>query len=205
MQPASGLVPAGLSPDVREAGMFAALVSDGIAVLVVRGEDGVLRAFTNTCRHDDPYVAAERESPGQSTANAFTCPFADWPGTHAAGGRGVRPLPVVETHGVVIVSPGGAPVDAGALLDAGTARALDELGLDRYERTSAERSVSAASPSAVAEGFRASPGTLAIGDRAVVVVGDTRDADAPDVELRRAFALPTGETVVDIAQYTLRA
>ena len=46
-----------------------------IAVLVVRGEDGGLRAFTNTCRHDDPYVAAERKSPGQSTANAFTCPL----------------------------------------------------------------------------------------------------------------------------------
>ena len=82
-------------------------------------------------------------------------------------------------------------------------RALDELGLDRYERTSAERSVSPASPSAVAEGFRASPGTLAIGDRARSSWSAAqRDADAPDVELPACLRLPTGETVVDIAQYT---
>jgi hypothetical protein len=180
--------------------MFAALVSDGVAVLVVRGEDGVLRAFTNTCRHDDPFVAAEREAPGQSTANAFTCPFADWPGAHTAGARGVRRLPVVEVNGVVIVSPGGAPIDAGALFDAGTARALDDLRLDRYERTSADRELSATNPHDVVDTFRARPGALAVGDHAVVVTGSESA-----VELRRAFALPSGETVVDVARYSLRA
>ena len=56
----------------------AAFVFAGVPVLVARGEDGVLRAFTNTCRHRRPVLAAERERAGQATAHGFTCPFHGW-------------------------------------------------------------------------------------------------------------------------------
>jgi phenylpropionate dioxygenase-like ring-hydroxylating dioxygenase large terminal subunit len=195
------MVVAGLGPDVRGPGMFAALVSGGVAVLVVRGEDGVLRAFSNTCRHHDPFVVAEREAPGGRAANTFACPFADWPGAHTAGDGRVRPLPVVETHGVVFVWPrGGATVDAGALVEPETARALDDLGLDRYERVHEERDVRAANRDDVVDGLRRHPGAHRVGKQAVVVIGAAPDT----VELRRAFALTADETVVDVVRYAVR-
>lgn len=191
-----------LSPDVRDAGMFATVVSGGITVLAVRGEDGELRAFTNTCRHAAPMVVAEREGPGQHAANAFTCPFADWPDAHSdadpAGWNAVRPLPVAEGHGLVLVRPGGgAPVDVDAAVDPDPDW-LDSLGLDAYRRDHTSRAVRAAPWRTVVAELRARPGARVVGPNAALIAGEGT------VELHRVFPLTPGECVVDVARYARR-
>ena len=95
----------------------------GIPILVVRGQDGVVRAFLNVCRHRGARVA---EGCGQS--RAFTCPYHGWtygldgalrgipdqrnfPGIDPAQ-HGLTPLPVAEHHGMLWVRP---TADAGPL------------------------------------------------------------------------------------------
>ena len=99
------------------------------SVLLVRGEDGGLRAFANTCRHRGhellPCGAAAREQ-------VIICPYHSWtysltgglraaagfknrPGFHAAE-WGLTELPVAEWHGLVFAdSSRQAPPLAGAL------------------------------------------------------------------------------------------
>jgi len=188
-----------LSPDVRDAGMFAAVVSGGIAVLAVRGEDGELRAFSNTCRHAAPMVIAEREGPGQHAARAFTCPFADWPDAHSDGEGSVRALPVAEGHGLVLVRPGGgAPVNVDDAVDPDPVW-LDALGLDAYRRAHATRAVRVAPWRTVVTEARARPGARAVGPNAVLVPVGGPVARA--VELHRAFPLDPAECVVDVTRY----
>jgi Rieske 2Fe-2S family protein len=104
-------------------------------VLLVRGEDSVLRAFANTCRHRGhellPCGAAARQK-------VIICPYHSWTysldgGLQAAAGFKNRPgfaaadwglaeLPVTEWHGLVFVDGSGtAPPLAGLL------GALDDL------------------------------------------------------------------------------
>ena len=86
----------------------------GVPILVVRGRDGILRAFLNVCRHRGAKVAA-----GCGSARAFSCPYHAW--TYDLTGRlthipeergfpGIRderpslvPLPLCEKHGLVWV------------------------------------------------------------------------------------------------------
>ncbi|GBF97413.1 hypothetical protein Rsub_09579 [Raphidocelis subcapitata] len=56
--------------------------------LVARGDDGVLRAFHNVCRHHAAAVAA-----GSGSAEAFTCPYHGW--TYDTRGR-LRAAPRVK-------------------------------------------------------------------------------------------------------------
>ena len=55
----------------------------GVALLVVRGEDGGIRAFYNTCRHRGAPVA--REESGCARHGSFTCGYHGW--TYALDGR----------------------------------------------------------------------------------------------------------------------
>jgi len=103
------------------------------SVLLVRGDDGALRAFANTCRHRGHELL-----PCGQTANnsrAIVCPYHGWAYTlrgglrAAAGFRhqpgfvdadwGLAELPVTEWHGLVFVDGSGT---AGPL-----AAALSEL------------------------------------------------------------------------------
>jgi phenylpropionate dioxygenase-like ring-hydroxylating dioxygenase large terminal subunit len=95
----------------------------GVPILVVRGRDGVLRAFLNVCRHRGAKVID-----GCGSARAFSCPYHAW--TYDLTGRlthipeersfpGVReerpalvPLPVCEKHGLVWII--GTPAADGA-------------------------------------------------------------------------------------------
>ena len=113
----------------------------GAPILVVRGRDGVLRAFLNVCRHRGAKVVD-----GCGSARAFSCPYHAW--TYDLAGRlahipeergfpGVRderpslvPLPLCERHGLVwvIATPaadGAASFDIDGWLGAELA---DELG-----------------------------------------------------------------------------
>ena len=110
------------------------------SVLLSRGEDGVLRAFANTCRHRGhellPCGTSARE-------RVIICPYHAWTygldgGLRAAAGFKKRPgfvsaewglheLPVTEWHGLIFVDGSGR---AGPLAD--SLATLEEL-VARYE------------------------------------------------------------------------
>jgi hypothetical protein len=199
--PDDRLVVAGLSPDLHAVGSFVALVVARVPILVVRGEDGALRAAGNVCHHRDPLVEAEHAGRGMWSTRAFTCPFAGWPGPHEGSGR-LHALPVVMTHGVVLVRPhGGAPIDRDALLDDRTGRGLDDLGLDRHEPAGGTREIVDDSWRDVVAGLAAQPGAVTVAGHAVVTPG----RDGSGLDLHRAFALGDDGCVLDRRSYRLRA
>jgi Rieske 2Fe-2S family protein len=90
------------------------------SVLLVRGEDGVLRAFANTCRHRGHELLP---CGSLSRAPMIICPYHGWTYTLAGelraagsfkavrgfdfGSWGLRALPVTEWHGLVFVDASG--------------------------------------------------------------------------------------------------
>jgi hypothetical protein len=185
--------------------MFAALVCRGVAALVVRGDDRVLRAFSGTCRHRDPLVVAERAGAGMSATAVLTCPFAGWPGPHAGTGP-VRPLPVAEAHGVVLVRPtGDAPIAAAEILDAEVVACLDGLRLDRAECVAGMRDVVTADWRAIVADLASRPRACTVAGHAVVAAG----LDDRTLELHRVFPLDDRTDgrrfVVDRRRYEVRA
>ena len=92
----------------------------GVPVLIIRGDDGVLRSFVNMCSHRGAIVVEE----GSGVARRFTCPYHAW-SYDAAGAlvgildranfgevdtacMGLTPLPVAERAGLVFggITPG---------------------------------------------------------------------------------------------------
>lgn len=67
---------AGLSRQVREPGGYQLFELGSQSVLLVRGEDGVLRAFHNTCRHRGANLC--REANGAFSSGAIVCPYHAW-------------------------------------------------------------------------------------------------------------------------------
>ncbi|MGA2810527.1 MAG: aromatic ring-hydroxylating dioxygenase subunit alpha [Candidatus Acidiferrum sp.] len=59
---------------VRERGQFFTAEIAGEPIVVARGEDGVLRAFYNVCRHHAAAVVTE----AQGCAKQFRCPYHGW-------------------------------------------------------------------------------------------------------------------------------
>lgn len=64
---------AGRSEQVAQPGQFFTTDIAGESVIVVRGEDGKLRAFSNVCRHRAGPVAA-----GEGTCKRFRCAYHGW-------------------------------------------------------------------------------------------------------------------------------
>jgi phenylpropionate dioxygenase-like ring-hydroxylating dioxygenase large terminal subunit len=109
-----------VSSDVGRPGDHLAVDVGGVPVLVLRGQDGALRAFLNICRHrGSPLV----ESPGRQ-ARSFRCRFHGW--TYDLEGKliatpygddgftgldrdclGLVPVPVEEAFGLVFVRAEG--------------------------------------------------------------------------------------------------
>jgi Rieske 2Fe-2S family protein len=105
-------------------------------VLMVRGEDGVLRAFANSCRHRGHELLGCGES---AQGKAIICPYHAWTYSlegdlHGAAGFrrqpgfdfgqwGLAQLPVTEWHGLVFVDSSGG--SSGSLEEA--LAKLDEL------------------------------------------------------------------------------
>jgi phenylpropionate dioxygenase-like ring-hydroxylating dioxygenase large terminal subunit len=102
-----------------------------LPLLLVRGEDGVLRAFLNVCRHRGTRIVSED---GLCHRDALTCPYHNW--TYGLDGRlkkiprgkegfpnvdpaahGLVPLPLLVRHGLVWVLPDrDAAIDVDAYL-----------------------------------------------------------------------------------------
>ncbi|MEA2789035.1 MAG: hypothetical protein QOG73_1441 [Acetobacteraceae bacterium] len=109
----------GLSCDWPRPGSYRTDDYTGVPVLTVRGRDGRLRAFINTCRHRGAKVAS-----GEGTARSFTCPYHAWSYRDYGSLRAVpeaacfpgilesRPgltaLPLAEKHGMVWILPTSA-------------------------------------------------------------------------------------------------
>jgi hypothetical protein len=113
----------------------------------------------------------------------------------------VRPLAVAAAYGVVLVRPGGdEPIDVETLIDAATARGLDDLGLEHVECVNAAREMVARDLQMVVDELGAQPGTVAVAGHAIV------EPVADGVEVTRVFALAHGEgCVVDRRRYRVRA
>ncbi len=110
----------GFSCELKEPNSYRALDVMGVPVLLIRGDDGVLRSFVNMCSHRGAIVVEE----GSGTARRFTCPYHAWSydgrGSlvgildRAAFGEidmachGLTPLPVAERAGLVFggITPG---------------------------------------------------------------------------------------------------
>jgi len=113
-------------------------------VLLVRGDDGVARAFLNVCRHRGARICA----PGAGHSPGLRCPYHSWvydtrgalmrrPGAASFGEvdhatHGLAPLACAERAGLVFVQlTPGERFDADAWLGAFAAE-LETLALDRW-------------------------------------------------------------------------
>lgn len=115
------------SAALRETGAYLARDAAGTPLLAVRSGDGALRVFRNACRH-----RGARLTSGSGQCAAFTCRYHGWtyqldgrlrhvPHEHGfpgldKGARGLVPVDVVETRGLVFVTQ-DAPVPADASPD----------------------------------------------------------------------------------------
>lgn len=116
----------GHGSDVRSPGDFFVDDLSGRSLLIVRGDDGVLRGFHNMCGHRGSAV----ELSACGNQRRFTCPYHAW--SYDTAGRlrsipnddgfasvdrdahGLVEVPVEERHGLVWVIPGARP---GAAID----------------------------------------------------------------------------------------
>jgi nitrite reductase/ring-hydroxylating ferredoxin subunit len=115
------------SAALPEAGSYVARTAAGTPLLVVRGDDGAVRAFRNACRH-----RGMRLADGEGCKRVFTCTYHGWtyrldgrlqyiPHEHGFPGfdkstHGLVPVSAIERHGLVWVTQ-DEPVGDGALAD----------------------------------------------------------------------------------------
>ena len=113
-----------LGGELRGPGAYKSMTVMGVPVLLVRGSDGEVRAFINSCSHRGAVVVP----PGSGTARRFACPYHNWVfdttgdlvgvtdrqffGEIDMSCMGLTPLPVAERAGLVfvVITP-GAPMD----------------------------------------------------------------------------------------------
>lgn len=143
---------AGLSGEAARPGDYFCVDVAGLPIVVLRGEDGGLRAMVNACRHRGAQIFSGH---GTLKTRGASCPFHgwvyDWEGQllgqpMARGGfsdcetdlLGLRRLPVAEAYGLVFVTPLDAgdaddalPIDIDALLG-GAEDDLQEFNIERY-------------------------------------------------------------------------
>ena len=106
----------GFSCELRNPGDYRAMTVSEVPVLMVRGQDGVMRAFVNMCSHRGNYVVED----GSGSAKRFRCNYHAW--TYDTQGAltsvfeeknfgciekselGLTPLPCAERAGLVWVN-----------------------------------------------------------------------------------------------------
>jgi phenylpropionate dioxygenase-like ring-hydroxylating dioxygenase large terminal subunit len=123
---------AGLTGDIPEPGDYLVFDAAGPSILVIRGKDGVVRAFRNLCTHRGAKLVEQAE-PFAGKASRIACPFHAWtfdnlgkligqPGKAgfadcAIGARDLLELPCSEYLGLIFVRASeGEPIDAAAHL-----------------------------------------------------------------------------------------
>jgi len=134
-----------LSAMLPDKGSYVARKAAGSPLLVVRGDDGKVRAFINACRHRGMQVAKD-----SGCARAFVCPYHAWtygldgelrhiPGHAGFPGveledNGLVEVGAKEKGGLVYVNQGG-PVDASMLEDMPDLFATEQEYFDQSEYT----------------------------------------------------------------------
>jgi phenylpropionate dioxygenase-like ring-hydroxylating dioxygenase large terminal subunit len=136
-----------LSVDVAEPGSFVATECGGVPIVVVRGDDGALRAFVNICRHRASILLDGRGTLSRS----IVCGFHGW--TYGLDGvliaqpfscegfasidtndLSLRPAAVAERSGLVFVrASNDQPIDLDAVM-CGVDEELDEFDLTSFYR-----------------------------------------------------------------------
>jgi phenylpropionate dioxygenase-like ring-hydroxylating dioxygenase large terminal subunit len=102
--------------EMREPGDYKSVEVAGVPVLIVRGQDGLVRAFIGVCSHRGTVLAEN----GKGRCEQFTCPYHGWTyddrgalvgvagrrkfGEIDTGSRGLTELPSVERAGMIFVS-----------------------------------------------------------------------------------------------------
>jgi phenylpropionate dioxygenase-like ring-hydroxylating dioxygenase large terminal subunit len=152
-----------LSCDIPNAGDFTTMEIADRPIVVIRGDDGVVRTFLNACRHRGRSVADECFGHGRR----FTCPYHSWvydtqgqlvgvPGREGFEGLDVTGLisyPTEERFGAVFsVLTVGADLDLDEWLgDMGSA--LEMLRLDELHRHEVETKLPSGNWKATADGY----------------------------------------------------
>jgi phenylpropionate dioxygenase-like ring-hydroxylating dioxygenase large terminal subunit len=110
--------------ELSSGGDYKAMDVVGVPVLMLRGRDGVVRAFLNVCRHRGARLKAE----GEGSCRRIVCPYHAWSYDHEgklvgiykaeqfgdmdAAATGLRELPCREEAGLVFVAlTPGPPMD----------------------------------------------------------------------------------------------
>lgn len=136
----------GLGREIESPGAYRAARLDGVPVLVVRQEDGSLRAMVNACRHRGAPLVDPNSSGIE--LKAIHCPYHAW--AYDLAGKlkaqplssgsfddvevkgGLHPLAVEERYGMIFVRAGGTePIGVDAFL-AGAEDDLGAFGLEHY-------------------------------------------------------------------------
>ena len=102
--------------EMREPGDYKSIEVVGVPVLIVRGQDGLVRAFIGVCSHRGTVLTEE----GKGRCEQFTCPYHGWTyddrgaligvsgrrkfGEIDTSSRGLTELPIVERAGMIFVS-----------------------------------------------------------------------------------------------------
>ncbi len=102
---------AGFEADVREPGSFMSFVVGRSPVLVVRGQDGVLRGFHNTCRHR----GAELCPVGSGRKMRLVCPYHQWVYSLSGELLSARHMPAEFDPGLYELRPIHVEAVAGSL------------------------------------------------------------------------------------------
>ena len=133
-----------LGGELRGAHAYKAMTVMDVPVLIVRGADGEVRAFVNSCSHRGAVIVED----GIGTARRFACPYHNWIydslgdlvgvtdreffGTVDVDSLGLTPLPVAERAGLIfVVLTPGSPMDIDAHLH-GYDKVLDFFGFSDW-------------------------------------------------------------------------
>jgi nitrite reductase/ring-hydroxylating ferredoxin subunit len=140
------------SSELPDAGSFITMRLPNNEALIVRQDDGGVRAFVNACRHRGSMVQTEERG---TCAKRLQCPYHGWSynldgslrsATHEVSfgefdhiAAGLVRLPAAERHGFVWVidnagdaETAGAAVDVAGWLGAEMDAILDSYGIDEY-------------------------------------------------------------------------
>ena len=132
------------SAALPKAGSYIAREAAGVPLLVVRDNDGVVRAFKNACRHRGMQVAE-----GEGCSKAFVCPYHAWaygldgalkhiPGADGfpdidVDMHGLVPVHHVEERAGLVIVTQEEPVASDTLDDVPEIIAADQVYLDMVE------------------------------------------------------------------------
>jgi phenylpropionate dioxygenase-like ring-hydroxylating dioxygenase large terminal subunit len=130
--------------EMREPGDYKSVEVVGVPVLIVRGQDGVVRAFIGVCLHRGTLLTDE----GKGRCEHFTCPYHGWTyndrgaligvagrqkfGDIDTASGGLTELPSVERAGLIFVTltPGGS-IDLEGYLG-GMLSELESFGFENW-------------------------------------------------------------------------